>query len=208
MTKKPDEDRLLEHEYDGIHEYDNPMPAWWVWLFWATIVFAILYWINVPGISSGRGRIANYQADMARAKAQQEALAARQPKFEVSEASLIALSHDPVAMDKARALWTNNCFACHLADGGGQIGPNLTDEYWIHGGKPMDIHRTIDQGVLDKGMPVWGKTLPPDQVAVLAAYVLTLRGTHPANPKAPQGVKAEEPGEEGPEARQTEGEHP
>jgi cytochrome c oxidase cbb3-type subunit 3 len=194
MNQKPGEDRLLDHSYDGIQEYDNPMPGWWVYLFWGTIAFAVLYWFNVPGIGTGRGRIANYEEEMARAKARQEELAAKAPRREITDASLIALSRDPARMEAAKTLWTNNCFACHRADGGGQIGPNLTDEYWIHGGRPTDIYRVVNEGVLEKGMPVWGKTLQPDQVEVLSAYVLTLYGTNPPNPKEPQGTKVEEGG--------------
>lgn len=206
------EPQLLDHEYDGIQEYDNPMPGWWVYLFWATILFAILYWLNIPGVGTGKGRIANYESEMARAKAAQEELAAKMPRMEITDASLVAMSQDPGKMALAKALWTNNCFACHRADGGGQIGPNLTDEYWIHGGRPTDIYRVVNEGVLDKGMPVWGKTLKPDEVAALSAYVLTLIGTHPENPKEPQGTKVEDSGEaphdhdhEGPEGEKTGG---
>jgi cytochrome c oxidase cbb3-type subunit 3 len=84
------------------------------------------------------------------------------------------------------------CMPCHRDDGGGSIGPNLTDDYWIHGAKPLEIWRTVHDGVLDKGMPAWGQMLKPEQVAAVTAYVITLHDTHPPNPKEPQGVKAEE----------------
>jgi cytochrome c oxidase cbb3-type subunit III len=200
MTRNPDEDRLLDHNYDGIQEYDNPMPGWWVYIFYATIVFAALYFFNVPGIGTGKGRIANYEREVAAWKAQQDELAAKQPKFEVTDASLLAMSRDPGTLAGGKAAFTTNCVPCHRADGGGMIGPNLTDDFWIHGGKPTDIERTIAQGVADKGMPTWSNVLKPEQIAAVAAYVLTLHGTHPANPKEPQGVKVEESSEEHPGA--------
>ena len=89
-------------------------------------------------------------------------------------------------------MFATNCAVCHRADAGGNIGPNLTDEYWLHGGSIAEINKTINLGVLDKGMPNWGKMLPPAQVNAVTAYVASLRGSNPANPKAPQGVKAGE----------------
>ena len=185
---RPEADRILDHDYDGIREYDNPMPGWWVYLFWATIVFAVLYWINVPGIGSGKGRIAAYEADVARAQAKYGAAAA--PAVALGEADLVAAAADPAKRALGRTVFTTNCAACHGADGGGVIGPNLTDEYWIHGPGPLDVLAVVQNGVLDKGMPAWSAVLKPEQVEAVVAYVTTLRGTTPANPKAPQGVKA------------------
>ena len=197
MNDEPKEDRLLDHEYDGIQEYDNPMPRWWIWLFWATIVFAVLYWFNVPGIGSGRGRIANYEREMAAA---QEKFGSRAPAPGAGPtgADLVAFSKDPAKLERGKAVFTTNCVPCHRADGGGVIGPNLTDDFWIHGGKPVQILQTITAGVLDKGMPAWGATLKPDDLPAVAAYVMSLHGTHPPAPKEPQGVKEEwEAGEGG-----------
>jgi cytochrome c oxidase cbb3-type subunit 3 len=184
------EDKVL-HEADGIREYDNPMPGWWVYLFWATIVFAALYWFNVPGIGTGKGRIAAYEADVARAQAKfggpQAASAAV-----LSEADLLAAAQDPAKLALGKTTFTTTCAACHGPDGGGVIGPNLTDDYWIHGGAPTSVLHTVQNGVLDKGMPAWNAVLKPEQTEAVVAYVLTLRGTKPANPKPPQGVKAGE----------------
>jgi cytochrome c oxidase cbb3-type subunit 3 len=190
MSEEPKEDRLLGHEYDGIQEYDNPMPRWWIWLFWATIVFAALYWFNVPGIGTGKGRIANYESEMAAA---QERFGARAPAPGAgpTDAELFAFAKDPAKLERGKAVFTTNCVPCHRADGGGVIGPNLTDDFWIHGGKPAQIHQTIAAGVLDKGMPAWSATLKPDDVTAVVAYVLSLHGTHPAAPKEPQGVEEE-----------------
>jgi len=191
--KDPQEDRILDHEYDGIREYDNSMPRWWVILFWATIVFAVVYFLNViPGIGTGRGRIANYEREMAAARARYAAVEREQQQKQpqLTDASLMTLSRDPAALAAGRQTFTNTCAPCHRPDGGGNIGPNLTDDYWIHGGTPMEIVHTITVGVPDKGMPTWGQTLNPEQIAHVAAYVISLHGTHPPDPKAPQGAKS------------------
>jgi cytochrome c oxidase cbb3-type subunit III len=197
MSEEPQEDRLLEHEYDGIKEYDNPMPRWWIWLFWATIVFAALYWFNVPGIGPGRGRIAAYEQEMAAARAK---FGPRTPAPGAgpTDSALVACSRDPASLERGKAVFVTNCVPCHRADGGGVIGPNLTDDFWIHGGRPTQILHTISAGVLDKGMPAWAATLKPDDLPAVTAYVMSLHDTHPAAAKEPQGVKEEwEAGEGG-----------
>ena len=186
MPNKDDQDHLLEHSYDGIQEFDNPMPRWWVYIFWATIVFSILYWLNVPGIGIGKGRIADYKRDVAVAEA---ALARRQASEPASASpeQLAALTKDASVVALGKQTFVQNCAACHRADAGGQIGPNLTDDYWLHGAALEQIHATVANGVLEKGMPPWGKVLKPAQLDAVVAYVFTLRGTNPPNPKEPQG---------------------
>jgi cytochrome c oxidase cbb3-type subunit 3 len=187
MSADPNDDRLLDHEYDGIKEYDNPMPRWWLGTFWVTIVFSIIYLV-IPGVGVGKGRIADYEADMAKAAA----LAARNdPLSGLTNEKLVAMSKDPAARALGAATFATTCSSCHLADGGGLIGPNLTDAYWLHGGQPMEIIRTINGGVAAKGMPAWGRILKPEQLRSVAAYVLTLRGTTPKTPKAPQGINVD-----------------
>lgn len=181
-----DNERLLEHSYDGIQEYDNPMPRWWVITFWATIVFSILYALNVPGIGNGKGRIADYNADMARAMALREKA---EPAGVITDSSLALLAGNAATLEQGKQVFTTYCAACHRADGGGQIGPNLTDDSWIHGGSPSSIRATINDGVLAKGMPEWGKVLKPDEVNAVAVYVGSLLGSNPPNPKAPEGTK-------------------
>ena len=186
MPNQTDQDQLLEHSYDGIQEFDNPMPRWWVYLFWATIVFSVLYWLNVPGFGIGKGQIADYDRDMAAAAA----AAAKQRAAEPAGASpeqRLAMTKDESALALGRQAYTQNCAACHRADAGGQIGPNLTDDYWLHGGTLEQIHKTVADGVLEKGMPPWGKVLKPAQLDAVVAYVYTLRATTVPNPKAPQG---------------------
>jgi cytochrome c oxidase cbb3-type subunit 3 len=177
--------QLLGHAYDGIQEYDNPMPAWWLWIFWVTIAFTPVYIVHYH---FGQGGLikAEYEADLA---VWNEAEAARAMESGVvDEATLTALMSDAGTVAAGEALFKASCVACHGDQGEGKIGPNLTDDYWIHGGSLMQIHRTIDQGVPEKGMLAWGKTLPPEDVRRLTAYVGTLRGLGlPGLP--PQGDK-------------------
>lgn len=180
------EPRLLDHEYDGIQEYDNPMPRWWLWLFYATILYSVLYWLNVPGIGTGAGRIAAYEADVASAAAARAQVAASRPG--PTESMLHELAEEEEVVARGRATFAQMCASCHGPDGGGVIGPNLTDDAWLHGGTGLAIHQTVVEGVLAKGMPAWGTMLAPEQVEAVVAYVLTLRGTTPTNPKAPEGV--------------------
>jgi cytochrome c oxidase cbb3-type subunit III len=180
----PDEERLLDHDYDGIREFDNPLPRWWVWIFWATIAFAALYVVDIGGYMRGRGRIADYKLALADAER-------RWPQANAAPdaASLSVLLNDQKTLMLGKTVFATNCAVCHRADAGGNIGPNLTDEYWLHGGDISAIAETITKGVLDKGMPNWGKMLPPAQVSAVTVYVASLRGTNPASPKAPQGAK-------------------
>lgn len=184
MTTPRDDDHLLEHEYDGIQEFDNPMPRWWLYLFWVSIAWSVLYWFNVPGIGSGKGRIADYNASVAAAAAALPPVPVAGPGAD----QLLAMSKDPTALAAGKTVFTAYCAACHGSDGGGVIGPNLTDDAWIHGGAPEAVYHTVHDGVLAKGMPAWGQSLKPDEVTAVVAYVLSLQGTHPANPKAPEGV--------------------
>lgn len=176
-------DRILEHEYDGIQEYDNPMPRWWLMTFAGTVIFCIVYLFNVGPVGNGKGRIADYEASMA-------AFAAQHPAPTgggLSSEQLVALSKDAAAVSAGAQVFSSYCSSCHRADAGGMIGPNLTDNYWLHGATAENIHHVVTDGVLDKGMPPWEKVLKPDQVDHLVAYILTLQGSNPANPKPPQG---------------------
>ena len=179
-------DHLLDHSYDGIQEFDNPMPRWWVYLFWATIIFSILYFFNVPGFGVGKGRIADYDRDIAAAASADAKRKAAQPAGASGE-QLAAMTKDASVVALGKQVFGQNCAACHRADAGGQIGPNLADDYWLHGGSLEQIHKTVVDGVLEKGMPPWGKVLKPNQLDAVVAYIYTLRGTNPPNPKAPQG---------------------
>jgi len=175
-------DRLLDHEYDGITEYDNPMPRWWLLTFAGTVIFSVIYLFDVGPIGNGKGRIADYEAELA-------AAAARQPEMPstVDPSQLLAMAADGAVTSAGQQVYTSYCAACHGPDGGGLIGPNLADGFWIHGGAPEAVYRTIAEGVLAKGMPPWEKSLKPDQMNAVTAYVLSLAGTTPTNPKAAEG---------------------
>jgi cytochrome c oxidase cbb3-type subunit 3 len=176
------EARILDHEYDGIQEYDNPMPRWWVSMFWATIVFSILYAINIGPVGSGAGWIAEYESDMA---AFRELYPEGAPTADAGQ--LAALAADPSALASGQTVYSQMCAACHGAAGEGTIGPNLTDDYWIHGASLPEILHTVSVGVLAKGMPAWDKMLKPEEVNAVVVYVASLRGTDPPNPKAAEG---------------------
>lgn len=194
--KDSGEDRLLDHRYDDIQEYDNPLPGWWTLILWATIVWAGLYFLNViPGVGTGKGRVANYDRDMAAAQEKYGAAQAQAATASIDVAAMDAAIGDPAKLAAGKAVFATTCVACHMADGGGNIGPNLTDDYWIHGATHKDILTTITNGVPDKGMPTWSAVLKPEQITSVAAYVTTLHGTHPAKPKEPQGVKVDENGQ-------------
>jgi cytochrome c oxidase cbb3-type subunit 3 len=186
--KPGDSDRLLDHSYDGIQEYDNPMPRWWVYVFWATIAFSVLYLFNLPGIGNGKGRIANYEREMAAARAAHPAPPASE---EITDEALLGMARAPAELAEGRAVYRANCVPCHRADGGGSIGPNLTDAYWLHGGRPMEVYRTARDGVLAKGMPAWGQVLKADELTAAVAYVMSLGGTNPPNPRAAEGTNAD-----------------
>lgn len=178
-----DEDRLLEHEYDGIREYDNPLPRWWLWIFYASIVFVPLYYVLPGRLGENGGNVAEYNAEVAEYRASQPA-----PAPTISGERLLALSRDREALEEGKEVFVKNCVACHGADGGGVIGPNLTDNAWIHGGAPSAIHNTVVVGVLAKGMPGWERLLKPEDLDHVVAYVISLQGTKPATPKAPEGI--------------------
>jgi cytochrome c oxidase cbb3-type subunit 3 len=175
-------DRIIDHEYDGIQEYDNPMPRWWLLTFAGTIIFSILYYINIGPVGNGKGRIADYEASVA-------AHEARAPKESapLTDSAIAAFAVDASLRASGKETYAQFCASCHAPDGGGLIGPNLTDDHWIHGGTPANIYQVVDQGVLAKGMPPWGKTLKPEQLRGVVAFVTSLHGTTPAKPKAPQG---------------------
>ncbi len=176
-------DRVLDHSYDGIEEYDNPMPRWWLTTFWLAIVFSAIYALNIGPFGAGKGWIASYEADM-------KAFTAAHPapsSDDVSESALVALVSDQKALAVGKTAYDSYCASCHRQDGGGLIGPNLTDDYWLHGAQITDIYRTVVDGVLAKGMPPWGKSLKPEQLTTVVAYVASLHGSNPSDPKAPQG---------------------
>ena len=180
-------DLLLDHDYDGIHELDNDLPPWWVWGFYITIGWAVIYTIFffVTGSIPNSGD--EYANEMATEQAKVDAYLAAIGGA-VDENNVVLLT-DAAALEAGAKIFKDNCVACHLADGGGLVGPNLTDEYWIHGGSIVDVFSTIKYGVPAKGMIPWEDQLGPVAMQQVASYVLSLQGITPATPKAPEGEK-------------------
>lgn len=181
-----EEEIMLDHNYDGIRELDNHLPPWWKWLFYGTIAFAFVYLIVYHVTDSLPLQEEEYRMQIAEAEAQQAERLASQPEQTIDESSVV-LVEDAGALASGKQVYDNNCSQCHRTDGGGSIGPNLTDEYWIHGGSIQDVFRTIKVGVPAKGMISWEPLLSPEQMQNVASYVLSMQGTNPDNPKAPQG---------------------
>lgn len=175
----PKEPLLLDHEYDGIQELDNSLPRWWVWLFYLTIVFSAGYLLYYHVFRLGDLQIAAYQKEFERGEAVKQAF---QAKFEAQVESMTPMG-DPESLNRGRQAYITYCAPCHREDGGGLVGPNLTDDYWIHGGSYVDTVKVILNGVPDKGMLAWRGVLQPAEIAAVASYIYTLRGTDPPNPK-------------------------
>lgn len=174
---------LLDHDADGIREYDNALPGWWTMIFWATIVFSFFYPFYYHwGV--GATVTEEYEAEVAEAA---EAQVAKLGRLTPDNATIVALSTDDKKVLVGRAMFRTNCAVCHGADGGGGVGPNLCDGTYINIKSPEDIARVIKTGVVAKGMPAWSSRYNDTQIALLSAYVASLRGTTPAAPKAPQG---------------------
>lgn len=196
MANKHDE--LLDHDYDGIKEYDNPLPRWWLWLFYGTIAFAVIY---SPYILLGFGPSSaeEYRQEVAAVKTPASPAMPMAPHAEGEPHVAVAppltgpsLERNAAAIAAGKEIFTANCVPCHGPQGQGVIGPNLTDTYWLHGGKYADIVNTITVGVPDKGMISWKATLNPEKIRQVAAYVKSLKGTNPPNPKPPQGVETKD----------------
>jgi cytochrome c oxidase cbb3-type subunit 3 len=181
-------DHLLDHSYDDIQEFDNPLPRWWVLLFWVTVIVAplyILYFHFGPGLLS----IERYDAAMLAFydKQAQELLALG----EVTESTLAGLIDDASMMNGGKKIYQSKCSPCHGMFAEGAIGPNLTDRHWLHGPQLLDIYRTVREGVPEKGMLAWERQLRPAELLAVSSYVGSLLDSEPPNPKAPQGAAAE-----------------
>lgn len=186
------EDPDTGHDYDGIREFDNPLPRWWLATFYGSVVFAIGYWLYFHTLEAGLLPRAVYEAELQQLE---DAESARLARLEaegkgVNEEQLWSLARDPQVVQRGKGLFIQNCLSCHGDRGQGIIGPNLTDSYWLHGDKALDIYRTIGSGVLDKGMPAWRPLLGVNKVRDATAFVLTLHGKSVPG-KAPQGVASD-----------------
>ena len=182
MNNEARDPLLLDHEYDGIHELDNKLPTWWVWLFWGCNIFAVFYfgYYHVFAKTPEGQMQKEYQAEMKIGDAIKNRTMA---EFE-SKVEGIEPSKDSVILARGQAAFATKCSPCHRADAGGLVGPNLCDDYWIQGPKFSDNVRTIWNGVEAKGMLAWKKQgMKPAEVIEVASYIYTLRGSNPKNPK-------------------------
>ena len=184
MSNDPKEPLLLDHNYDGIQELDNQLPRWWVWLFYLTTFFAIGYMLYYHILGLGDLQAAEWKKEMA---AGDRIKTAAMSHFESGIATLRP-SPDAAVLTEGRDIFLTRCAPCHRADGGGLVGPNLCDDYWIHGSNFTDNVTIIWNGVPAKGMITWKNYLRPDQIYSVASYIYTLRGTHPPNPKPPENT--------------------
>ena len=177
---------VLDHNYDGIRELDNHLPPWWKWLFYVTIIFAVVYLAAYHVFDALPLQEEEYIAQIEAAEAASAARMANLPESNIDENNVVMVE-DAGLLGKGRQVFNNNCAQCHKETGAGGIGPNLTDDYWIHGGSIQDIFRTIKVGVPEKGMISWEPLLSPDQMQNVTSYIITLKGSNPPNAKEPQG---------------------
>lgn len=177
-------DVVMDHAYDGIQEYDNPLPTWWLVTFFATIIFSFNYFIH--------NTFADAPTQSQELQAEMEALP-KATEQEWNENDLLAIMTSPENQAAGKAAYTAKCSSCHGAEGQGMIGPNLTDSHWLHGqGKRADLVKIINKGVPEKGMPAWADMMAENEIIAVAGFIFSLRGSKPANAKAPQGVEVKE----------------
>ena len=176
---------ILDHNYDGIKELDNSLPPWWLYAFYGTIIFAVVYLVRYH-IFEGPNQVTEFETEMAQAELDIEEY--KKTAKGLVDMNTVTLLTDASDLSAGKAIFDINCVACHMADGGGGIGPNLTDSNWILGGGIKNVFKTINEGGRDgKGMISWKATLKPLEMAQVASYLLKFEGTTPANPKAPEG---------------------
>jgi cytochrome c oxidase cbb3-type subunit III len=177
-----------DHTYDGIFEFDNDLPPWWKYMFYATIVFGVAYLLHYHVFMSGDLQLAEYDAEVQTAALLNPGGA---EEGNANEVTTFTALKDAPKLEAGKATFIQNCAACHGQEGQGTVGPNLTDEFWLHGGDVNQVYKTIKYGVTSKGMVAWQKKLSNDQILEVASYILSIQGTNPANAKAPQGEKQE-----------------
>lgn len=210
-------EKLLDHDYDGIRELDNDLPRWWVWLFYATIIWGVLYLLYFHVLDIGYSSADAYRKEIdptfMRAQDHEAKYLGVLPEYrspyagfesddvggakegpagyfplsrDADTTTYIAL-HDAASVGSGETIFKTHCVSCHGQFGQGGIGPNLTDQYWIHGAEFPDVVKSVRYGYPTKGMVPWLGTLSPEQIIEVASYTLTIRGSNPPNPKDPQG---------------------
>ena len=176
---------ILDHNYDGIRELDNSLPPWWLYSFYISIVFAAVYLLRYH-VFNGQNQFQELETEYAEAKIAIEEY--KKTAKDLVDINTVEVLTDLADLKAGQAIFETNCVACHKADGGGGIGPNLTDDYWILGGGIKNVFQTVSEGGRDgKGMIAWKQTLKPSEIAQVSSYVLQFQGTAPAEPKDPEG---------------------
>ncbi len=198
-TVEEEKDLELHHDYDGIKELDNVLPPWWLWLFYGTIIWGVVYVVNVHVINIWPDSVSEYETEMVQAKADIDAYLATLTT--TVDENTVTFSDDAGTLASGRELFTTFCTACHGADGAGSetsVGPNLTDAHWLHGGGIKNVFKTIKYGVPEKGMISWKTQLQPVEIRAISCYIMTLEGKGGATQKAPQGEVWKEEGASAP----------
>lgn len=194
VSLEKEQDVQLDHDYDGIKELDNSLPPWWIYGFYCTILFAGVYLYRYHVSKTAPLQIE--ELAIVKAQAEKDKIAYMATQANLVDESTIAYKPTPELLFEGKSIFQKNCVSCHGPEAqGASIGPNLTDEYWIHRGGIKDVFKTIKNGVQEKGMIPWGQQLSNAQIAAVATFIKSLKESHPANPKAPQGEKYEEESE-------------
>lgn len=188
MDKPKDNDPyLMDHNYDGIQELDNPMPSWWLITFFGTIIFAAIYYFHFE-ITKSSSSDSELAQELLEIEALRKNTQANEPQKQ--EEDLKALIGDKISIEAGEKVFQAKCASCHGTKGEGLIGPNLTDNFWIHGkGDIENLVSVINIGVADKGMPAWKTLIPTTDINRLGAFLVSIQGTSPANAKKPEGQK-------------------
>ncbi len=188
LRQKPVEEEheiILDHNYDGIRELDNDLPPWWLYGFYASIIFGAIYLIKYH-VFNGDNQYDELETEYAEAKIAIEEY--KRTAKDLVDINTVTVLTDAADLKAGQAVFETNCVACHMTDGGGGIGPNLTDKYWILGGGIKNIFNTVSEGGRNgKGMIAWKQSLKPSEIAQVSSYVLQFQGTTPAKPKDPEG---------------------
>lgn len=180
---KQEKDTVRESNYDGIQEYDNDLPRWWLMLFYLTILYGVVYAIYAYGFrDDSEHELAKELAVLASARP------TAAPSGQASDETLLAAMSDTSLVPKGKEIFSVRCAPCHGADGQGIVGPNLTDKYWIHGGHPSEIKRTIEEGVAAKGMIAWKGVIPESDIIAVIAFIRSIRDSNPNGAKAAEGT--------------------
>ncbi len=186
-TKSIEEEHeiILDHNYDGIKELDNNLPPWWLYSFYASIIFAVVYMLKYE-VFNGDNQIDEFETEYAEAKIAIEEY--KKTAKDLVDFNTVELLTDASDLSAGKKIFETTCVACHMVDGGGGIGPNLTDKNWILGGGIKNVFKTVSEGGRGgKGMIAWKQSLKASEIAQVASYVLQFQGTTPAKPKAPEG---------------------